>query len=351
LEFSLPGCIPAGQHALDESSVSSPKNYDTDNADGADTPDSPISPTLSATFTQDFSILELHDGGNPAPHLGPSELPILSRSPSRQISLSSQSSTRQWNCPHETFIIFDWDDTLCPTSSCLSRSSAAGLIIDEGTDSEAIAAHQRAVVDLLRLAAGLAGVVIVTMATTDWVRQCISHMMPDVAVVLKEFQIDVICARTTTRQRLREAMSEGREPSHYLKRKAMSRVIKTFYRDEQFLRRVVGLCRSWKNIVSIGDSQDERFALQDVVFQHTQRDKNGRWKECRCKTVLVKEAPRLEQLTEQHRRLAELLPKVVHYDGDIDLDLDGGDTSPFFEALVYVRVCCFEALPFRCPDR
>jgi len=119
----------------------------------------------------------------------------------------------------------------------------------------------------------------------------------------------------------REAKVDCRSQSQYLKMKAFLRVVKQFYRSRSFLRRALGGMRSWKNIISIGDSDAERLALQDAVFHHKQPDKNGRWKECRCKTVRFLDEPDLGQLTEQINTLRELLPALARHDGDVDLDM------------------------------
>ena len=72
--------------------------------------------------------------------------------------------------------------------------------------------------------------------------------------------------------------------------------------------------RSWKNLVSIGDSTAERFALQDVVYRHVQRGRLGRWKECRCKTLQLFLEPSLEQL--------QCLPALVTHVADVDVEFD-----------------------------
>lgn len=65
----------------------------------------------------------------------------------------------------------------------------------------------------------------------------------------------------------REAIAECREPSHFLKRKAMTKTVREFYRGAAGRRRPKPRGRSWKNIVSIGDSLAERLALQDRARQ------------------------------------------------------------------------------------
>jgi hypothetical protein len=187
---------------------------------------------------------------------------------------------------------------------------------------------QAGVIDLLRTAGALGGVGIVTMASHEWVQECIQTLMPEVGEVLRELGIEVVSARTSASKHfLRESRGDAREPAHFLKRKAMARAIKNFYREPNFLRRAmrVGTRRSWKNIISIGDSQAERLALQDLVFQHAQLDRLGRCKECRCKTLLLMQEPNVEDLIRQHRAIQEALPSLVRHNGDIDIDVSQYD--------------------------
>lgn len=243
----------------------------------------------------------------------------------------SRSHIDRWSDRDETLIIFDWDDTLCPTSH-VQRCPPQGE--EHGCD-EALQEHQRAVEELLRLAVGLGQVSIVTMASSSWVEESILRVMPGLQTCLVELGIQVVSAREGVgRKRLREAFGDCREPTHYLKRRAMSRVIRDFYEtSRRTLKQAIWdmqvshtgcstrKARSWKNIVSIGDSAAERLALQDLVFKRCQRDRHGRWKECRCKTLKLIAEPDLGQLTAQLRRVAQLLPALVRHDGDADLDV------------------------------
>mmetsp|Transcript_47788 Transcript_47788/g.75551 ORF Transcript_47788/g.75551 Transcript_47788/m.75551 type:complete len:172 (-) Transcript_47788:112-627(-) len=167
----------------------------------------------------------------------------------------------------------------------------------------------------------LGGVTIITMAKTYWVEDCINTLMPEVGRILKELGIEVVSARTSiTHQLHREAMGDCRDYSQYLKKKAMQRVVKRFYRQLSSCLATMDCMPSWKNIISIGDSDAERLALQDAVGYLSQYDKYGRVQQCRCKTVRLVEEPSLEKLTEQLNSLAELLPGLVLHDGDVDLD-------------------------------
>lgn len=85
---------------------------------------------------------------------------------------------------------------------------------------------------------------------------------------------------------------------------------------------VTGKPRSWKNVLSIGDSDAERLALQDVMWWRVQRGNGGRWKMCRCKSVKLKQEPSVTELSAQLLQLAQLLPTCVQHNDDLDLMFD-----------------------------
>jgi len=243
----------------------------------------------------------------------------ISRNSGASLATRTSRGTRaseNFNVASESLILFDWDDTLCPTTACghLVKS-------DQGaSDDPLLRGHAEAVAHCLYTASNMGRVVIVTMAQRCWFDSCVALLMPQVADVLKELKIEVVCARESTTQRLRRlAFSDDRNPSQYLKTKAMERVIKNFYKAPGILTRE---SRSWKNIVSVGDSVAERLALQDLVFRHSQRGRRGEWKECRCKTLLLVEEPSLAQLTKEVLQLPNILQTLVNYDGDYDGDYE-----------------------------
>jgi hypothetical protein len=233
-------------------------------------------------------------------------------------------ASESFDAPSQTLIFVDWDDTLCPTASCKQFLSKVCPCDPSDEERQLLRAHEAEVIELLRCAASLAHVCIVTMAEMDWVHKSIAKLMPDVADVLEDLKIDVVSARESLTQRLRRsAFSDDRDPAQYLKTKAMERILKQFHREGGRVSRTLGTAgsRPWKNIVSFGDSTAERFALQDLVFRRNQRDRDGEWKECRCKTLLLLEDPTLLQLTGEVRLMRSLMSVLVHHDGDIHVDL------------------------------
>jgi hypothetical protein len=229
-------------------------------------------------------------------------------------------ASESWDEESETLIILDWDDTLCPSTACRQLIGKPLTCEIE----EKLAQHQSAVSEFLKQASTLGKVVIVTMAEQHWVNSTMSSLLPDLAKVLLKLEIDVVSARESRRQRLwRQAFSDDRDPSQFFKTKAMEKVIKQFHKTpSRFGSRK---SRSWKNIISIGDSVAERLALQDLVFRKSQRSRHGEWKECRCKTLLLIENPDLQQMTAQMHKMFKILSVLVKHDGDIHVDMEDTD--------------------------
>jgi len=252
---------------------------------------------------------------------------------------SSRSDVDRWSEPSETVIIFDWDDTLFPTSYMQQHTGSCRTIVEHHAElpeasREAMHFHIGVVEELLRLAGRLGQVLIVTMASEIWVSLCAEKHMPGCQDLFEAVGAQVVAARSgVPKKQQRQACSNDRDPSQYLKTRAMQRAIRDFYSR--------GRRRSWKNVLSIGDSSAERCALQDVIFRQMQRNRHGRWKECRCKTLMLMQEPSLAQLTAQLQRVTKSLPALVTHDGDVDAILDCLDdvlrktgNTPQLEAVV-----------------
>jgi hypothetical protein len=177
--------------------------------------------------------------------------------------------------------------------------------------------HQNAVLALLRLAVSLGQVVIVTLAQVGWVETSVKNFMPKLAGFLEENDIEVVYARQSIPSRyLRRAREEENELQKVLKTRAMSQTIKKFY--SRGSSDPAG--RSWKNVISVGDSAAERLALQDVIMRRVQRDSRGAPKECRCKVVKLLLEPSCERLTAEVQVLINWLLTIVCQDDDLDID-------------------------------
>lgn len=236
--------------------------------------------------------------------------PRAPRVPSK-VSIGSVTSAKRWNMTCETLIFVDWDDTLCPSTWLCDR----GCRLND-SDEQLLRTHQVAIISFLRVAAESGCVVVLTMALIKWVDKC-KELMPAVAETLKELNITIVSARESQPRYLMRSASNDRDPSQYLKTQAMRRVTKRFYKQPH----------SWKNIVSIGDSEAERNALQDLVISRQQRDRRGNWQDCRCKTLLLIAEPSVEVLGKELQIMKAALPKFAHYDGDLHLKVEVGGSE------------------------
>lgn len=235
-------------------------------------------------------------------------------------------ASERWDMPTETLIILDWDDTLSPTSNCAYMVSGEK---PRENETDILPKLEAAVTKFLTVAAALGHVVIVTMADMGWVQTSANMLMPSVAQAIEELGIKVVSARASLPRRLlRSAFADARDPSQFLKTKAMKRVIKQFYRSDRAARP-----RSWKNVISIGDSYAERRALQDLVIRRKQWDRHGNWQECFCKTLLLLESPSIEQHCKEIDHMKALLPALVQYDGDVDLNVEPDDLETDLSSL------------------
>jgi hypothetical protein len=226
--------------------------------------------------------------------------------------ISSQPQQSSWAEPGETLLLVDWDDTLFPTTS---MDMAHLWRISE--DPEQLNELYDTVADFLRTAATVSHVAILSMAIPSWIETCIRNNMPGLHGLLDELGIDTVLAREdATRNTKLQAHGDCRDPSQFLKTKAMKRTINKFYKK-----------RSWKNVISIGDSQAERLALQDVVIQHRQRDSTGRCEDCLCKTLTLISSPCLAELIQELKAVSNQLATLVHCPNDLDITMNASDMT------------------------
>merc|ERR1711971_406212 len=148
----------------------------------------------------------------------------------------------------ETLFIFDWDDTLLP-STWLQRQ---GLRLDDGSRvlhklRERLADVERTAIDVIRNAKMHGTVVLVTNAERGWIELSCQKFLPGLLPLLEN--VKAVSARTTF---------ESREVSSPLewKLRAFEREISTFFGQER-----LSCPHAKKNILSLGDAVHEREAL------------------------------------------------------------------------------------------
>lgn len=295
----------------------------------------------TATSVSDLVGLELHrppadtESGSEADGIGGSE---------RSSVLTSLSHIYRWNQPEETLIIFDWDDTLCPTTFIkgqrwLDQAEEPPMSVKEAIHwakpagmSDATAAALRKHVEItstvLRTASACGRLAIITLARPDWVQDCLRDFLPGLAEVIEELDIEITYARSSLpKWKLRSAVCDGLDIFQLMKEGAMRKCIRRTYSRRPH--------QSWKNIISIGDSLTERDALVEVVYRNIQRDSRNVEKTCRCKTVKLHEEPDLTQLTTELETIVNWLSPIVRFHDDLDIDLANSEaTMPKLERIL-----------------
>lgn len=202
----------------------------------------------------------------------------------------------------ETLLIYDWDDTLFPTTwirkhALLEAREAGTMLSSEQTALLASLADRASLT--LQKAIQIGKVVIVTNAEQGWVETSSRLFMPSLIALLNA--VDVVSARSTYEQRTHH-------PSEW-KRLAFEHEVELFYGSSR-----VG---EQRNIVSFGDSMHELNALMAV----TKGIPN-----CCGKSIKFLDAPSPKQLMEQHELLAESFLDIVEHNGDLDVEI-GTDNS------------------------
>jgi len=211
---------------------------------------------------------------------------------SRRSSLESQ-SRGDLGLDIKTLTIFDWDDTIFPTTwmqthgllSEVSRPTAEQL-----SQLERLAECARLT---LELAVHSGKVVVVTNAEQGWLEKTCRKFMPSLVSLLKT--VDIVSARSTYK-------SMAKAPSKW-KQLAFSHEVDLFkssFPADQY------------NIVSIGDSLHELRALISATeFAE----------DCWGKSLKFVESPSIEQLIEQHELLADSLVSFTEEFGDVDVEV------------------------------
>jgi len=204
--------------------------------------------------------------------------------------------------PDQTIILFDWDDTLCPSSACIE---CYGLTDAEPLPEGDLASRLNSVAleakALLHRASELAAqVVIVTNAGDGWVDSSCTAWMPELRPALTEIQ--VVSARAKW-----EPCGVS-SPTGW-KTREFQNVIDRFYSRYEN--------QSWKNIVAVGDAPYEHEALQRVLEENPE----GCAENCRSKSVRFMPKPTIDELVLQIRALREALGTIVRNDGDLDLQI------------------------------
>ncbi|CAJ1460208.1 unnamed protein product [Effrenium voratum] len=304
---------------------------------------------------------------NPGKGVAVKQKPSIRKTIESMVSTGSQAEYFQ---PGQTIIIFDWDDTLCPSSWIRANKKVLSFFKPAPATEKyqkPLRELQASVEVLLKMAMKLGTVVIVTNAMDPWVETSCRNFLPSLLPLVSS--LPVIYARSIFEQQgqvgtdgtVRGAESESRcqgvemsrsssRSSSPLSRLAMpglyaangqnrlgainakiaaqqkteeispqkwkevafAQEIKDFYSRYQH--------QSWKNVISVGDSVFERDAVRRVVLQRPTPTKK-----CRTKTLKLFDDPEIEELIAQVKVVYDVINVMVQYDGDLDIEIDEDD--------------------------
>jgi hypothetical protein len=182
--------------------------------------------------------------------------------------------------PHQTLVIFDWDDTLFPTSF-LSYVGFEKVQSDIKLQ-KSLSKIDKHVSKLLHKAVRFGKTCIVTNASQNWVETSSETYLPHTYAFIKKMEVTVISARAKYEKQF------PNEPKRW--------------KQEAFLALKENLEGSvLTNIISIGDSTLELEAAQHVCRVLDQ---------ALLKTIKFKEGPRIEELSKQQEVVLEKFDQI-----------------------------------------
>uniref|UniRef100_A0A7S4RIE9 Uncharacterized protein n=1 Tax=Alexandrium monilatum TaxID=311494 RepID=A0A7S4RIE9_9DINO len=285
-------------------------------------------------------------------------------------SEASTGSQAEYFKPEQTILIFDWDDTICPSTWIQANRRVLSFfrpVPNDETYQKPLRELQLHAEAVLQQAMQMGSVVIITNAADPWVEISCRNFLPKLLPMVSK--LPVVYARSlfysslestigaaglgaTMPSRRLSAMGTasagrsssaspasssspgGRHSRAAVAAPGMRQALLAMQQDEvtpqhwkevAFEQEIAGFYsryshQSWKNVVSIGDSVFERDATQQVVMKRPCAKKR-----CRAKTVKMFDDPTIEELIAQVRLLDELLGALVKYDGDLNIEIDMGD--------------------------
>jgi len=199
----------------------------------------------------------------------------------RKKTFIQHSSQHKFKDRDQTAIVFDFDDTLFPTAflkrgSGLNGKTPADIethMVDEFEDAVSkIEECQAAAESMLQCACSFGRVFIVTLSDRAILQERCEAWYPRVWKLLNESRITMVYAKDIHRASLKPDDSladEKRDKSNFsagywacVKGKAIAKALDCFYSQYKG--------QTWKNVISIGDSNLERYGTLGAASAHVQ---------------------------------------------------------------------------------
>jgi hypothetical protein len=199
--------------------------------------------------------------------------------------------------PAETAFLFDWDDTILPSTWLESQH----LRLDDACE---VSAWQKAQLDkvaeiaseTLRIAKRLGIVVLITNAERGWIELSCKKFLPMLCTCLEN--VKIVSARTTYEG------PQNTTPFDWKLRAFEHELLRIFGTD------TLRDAQKQKNLLSLGDGTHEREALWCVTKELPS---------CRSKSVMFLERPDISHIVQQHSLIKSRCERIIQHDGNLDL--------------------------------
>lgn len=295
----------------------------------------------------------------------------------------------------QTLIIFDWDDTFCPTCWIQDQAPELSFLRPPPQEERFLQPLRRledTIARLLDTALRLGKVVIVTNAQEPWVETSCRHFLPGLEPYLRRIPVryahaqyqdefglesnpapiaeifaqseaistgkgelastqattattvsggtaakDAESARTTKSDFKGQGTASGAFSLTTAESSLDLEVAPRMWKEAAFREELKEFYsryanQSWKNIVSVGDSIYERDALRHVISGRPTKTRR-----CRTKTAKMLDEPTIEELIKQIKVVHDGISAIVQYDGNLDIEIDEDDLDFDMEAIETLR--------------
>lgn len=227
-------------------------------------------------------------------------------------------------------VVFDWDDTLFPTTFSLrdprlrplfhKKPGAAGRAERIVEHKAQLRALQAAAVNVLKVASQFGRVVIVTLAEEAWVRHASAMLMPALSRLLLENDVQVVSAQDFQAVTIEDVEDDDESPNSNQVRD-LAALIEC---KAAAMRSCIPMTGDFPldQIFSIGDSEVEAHAARQVGME-----RNG-MHPCLHKVLKLCEMPSIEMLTAQLQTVAWWFPQAAEHPNCIFADIRSLNLPP-----------------------
>lgn len=211
------------------------------------------------------------------------------------------------SAPRRPLLIFDWDDTLLPTSWLNSLGHKLDGPSPVGEVKAALDQLSVVINDTLRAASRKGHVMIITNAEDRWISLTVEKFMPLSAKIVSKFQH--ISARSMFEPAGITHPIEWKENAFRL---VVDEYVSSGRSNSVFQKSVI----SSSQVVSIGDSAHEREAVLKVCSEMRKRYPAI---SVRCKSLKFMERPDIDSVLKQHQLIQECFSDILDHKDDLDL--------------------------------